>query len=171
MSFNTTANTQYPAARKALLATLADILNISGKMSFTEYPTAPNGDTTYQFFITNAALTRTVSVSLFGDGSAAMQVGDIGGCPFYQGTWTPNGGSHEVYFGVDATGLPVLYLDGVEIALTLLGNIPTFAGSLIADSITVFCASAAAGAASSVVSELFVTQGPSAVGREFCCPA
>lgn len=170
MSFDTTLATQYPGAQKALLASLPDILGISGKFTFTEFPTAPVAETTYQIFILNQDLSRVVSVSFFGDGSCAVQVGDVASAPMYIGTWTPDGGTHEVYFEISAGGVPTLYLDGLDITPPLFGDVPTFGASMTADAVSVFLASGANGAASGIVTDLFITAGAPGVSTEFCCP-
>lgn len=170
MSMDTSGAAQFPIATKPLPASLASVLGLSGQFDFTEYPTTPNAETTYQIFLNNSDLSEVLSVSLFGDGSLVVQVGDVGSVPTYIGSWTPNGNAHVVHFSIDGSGVPTLWLDGVAITLAFYGNVGSWATSYPANSINYGGGAAVADAVSSPLRRLFITQGATGPATVFCCP-
>lgn len=170
MSMDTAGATQFAIATKALAASLASVLGVSGQFDFTEYPTPPNAETTYQIFLNNFDISEVLSVSLFGDGSLVVQAGDVDSVPTYVGNWTPNGGAHVVHFSIDGSGAPTLWLDGVAIPLTFYGNVGSWAASYPANSINYGGGAAVATAASSPLRHLFLTAGATGPATAFCCP-
>lgn len=170
MSMDTAGATQYAIATKALPASLSSVWGISGQFDFTEYPTTPNAETTYQIFMNNSDISEVLSVSLFGDGSVVVQAGDVDSCPTYVGSWTPDGSAHVVHFSIDSSGVPTLWIDGNEVSLTLYGSVGTWAASYPANSINYGGGAAVATPASSPLRHLFVTDGETGPETEFCCP-
>jgi len=170
MSLDTTLATDYPGAAKPLGASLPDILGMTVRYSFTEFQGVPTLLTTYQIAVNNVGSAKTVFVSLFGDGSLVVQVGPVAAAPTYNGTWTPNGGSHDVHVTVDALGVPTLFIDGLAIPLTFAGNIFSFASLFPADSVILFAGSDLAVPASSPVTSVFVSSGVLSETMVFCCP-
>lgn len=169
MSMDTAGATEFPIAIKPLPATLASVLGISGQFDFTEYPTPPNAETTYQIFLLNSDLSELLSISFFGDGSAVVQAGAKDSVPTYLGAWTPSGDAHRVHFSIPETGTPELWLDGVEIVLTFFGDVATFDG-YPADSISYGGGAAVMTPASSPLRRIFLTAGESGPETNFCCP-
>lgn len=171
MSFNTTAPGDFPGDNKSLSAPLPTVNGITGQFSFTEYPTPPTVNTSYEIVITNQDLSEAVFVALFGDGTAAIQVGDPAASSNYTGTWTPTpGGTHDVHFSVSALGVPTLYIDGVVMALTFVGISPSFSSLLPANTVSFFLGSGDAAATTAPVQDVFVTDGILAPNTVFCCP-
>lgn len=169
MSMDTAGATQFAISVKPLPASLSDVWNISGQFDFTEYPTPPNGDTTYQIFLLNSDISKLLSVSFFGDGSCAVQAGPKDSVPTYFGSWTPNAGAHRVHFSIDASGAPTLWLDGVKITLTFFGDVGTFDG-YPANNISWGGGAAVATPASCPLRSLFLTEGETGPETIFCCP-
>lgn len=150
-----TSATDYAGMTKSLPDQLIDVDNLSGRFDFSEYSTTPNANTTYQLFINNHDLTKTVVVSFFGDGGAALQFGDISNAPLYLTTWTLTGGTHEVHF---VTGdSPALYIDGNQLTLGAPIVVPTFSGSLPANIVGLFGGSGAATTTTSTTTNIFIT--------------
>lgn len=170
MSFDTTAAPDYPGASKPLPASLPDVLNLTLRYSFTEYQSVPTPATAYQIAVNNFDNSLTAFLSMYGDGSFFLQVGLMAATPSYLGTWTPNGGSHEVHLTVDAVGTPALFIDGVAMALPFFGNVASFSSLFPADSVTLFAGSDQAGPQSSPVTGVFVSAGVLPETTEFCCP-
>lgn len=171
MSMDTFDADDFPTATKPLPAPLVSVFGISGQFDFTEYLTPPNAGTTYQIFMNNTGLTETLSVSLFGDGSVAVQAGPPASIPTYVGTWTPTpGAAHVVHFSIDLLGVPTLYIDGVAVPLVLFGSVPSFGTLYPANSISYGGGAADAAAASSLLRSLFITAGMVGPETVFCCP-
>lgn len=164
MTINTVGLNDHPGATKPLSDPLETVAGVSGRFEFTEYQTAPNGTTTYQLFINNAALTETIVVSLFGDGNAVLQFGPVNAAPTYTASWTPNGGTHRIHFSTGTT--PTLFLDDVSLPLSFLGNVATFSTSLPPNIVGIFGGAGVAATASSPVRNIFITSentGPQAM--------
>lgn len=171
MSMDTAGATENPMAAKDLPAPLASVLGISGQFDFTEYASVPNPTTTYQIFINNAGITETFSVSLFGDGNLIIQAGPTGAAPSFVGTFTPTpGGAHVVHFSVPLVGAPSLYIDGVEVTLTPIGDVPTFGASFPSNALSYGGGSGDAAAGQSPVRNIFVATGELGPETVFCCP-
>lgn len=170
MSMDTAGATQFAIATKSLPASLASVLGVSGQFDFTEYPTTPNAETTYQIFMNNSDISEVLSVSLFGDGSVVVQAGDVNSVPTYVGAWTPNAGAHVVHFSIDGSGVPTLWLDGVEITLDFYGNVESWASSYPANSINYGGGAAVATSEVSPLRSLFITEGATGPETVFCCP-
>lgn len=170
LTIQTSTNTDYIGATHPLSRPLASLFEMSGQFEFTEYQTPPNAFTTYQLFVNNIDLSQGFLVSLAGDGTGALQIGDPANSPTYIFLWTPNFGSHVVHFSIDSLGKPRLYIDHVEVTLTFTGNVPTF-GGLPANILGFFGGSAENGAASSTVRNVFLTAGNVGPETIFCCPA
>lgn len=169
MSMDTAGALEYAIAVKPLPALLASVLGISGQFDFTEYPTPPNAETTYQVFLLNSDISELLSVSLFGDGSIVVQGGDKTSVPTYFGAWTPNGQAHRVHFWVPPTGAPRLWLDGVEITLAFVGDVGTFDG-YPANNVSYGGGAGVATPAVSPLRRLFLTSGETGPETNFCCP-
>lgn len=170
MSMDTAGATNFPIATKPLSSPLASVFGLSGQFSFSEFPTPPNGTTTYQVVLNNSILSQTLSISLFGDGSLVVEAGDTANIPTYTGAWTPNNSAHVVHFVIDITGIPTLYIDGISIALAFFGNIPSFGASYPANSISYGGGAGVAAVARSPLQRLFVSMGAFAPNTVFCCP-
>lgn len=171
MSMDTFDADDFPIATKPLPAPLASVFNTSLQFDFTEYATAPNLNTAYQVLINNVGLTETIFLSLFGDGSVAVQVGDPASAATYSGVWTPTpGADHVVHLTIDGAGVPLLYIDGILIPLAFLGNAGSFATAYPSDSVSYGGGAAVAAAAVSPLRSLFVTSGIFAPETDFCCP-
>lgn len=171
MSGDTFDNDDFPIAAKPLPAALASVFGVSGQWSFTEFTTPPNSSTVYQLVVNNTGLTESLSVSFFGDGNVGVEAGDPTNIPLYLGTWTPSAGAtHTVHFTVDGAGVPRLWLDGVEIPLTFVANVPTAWTFFPAQSIAYGVDSADAAPTSSPVTDFFVTAGIVGPETVFCCP-
>lgn len=170
LSMDTAGATEFAIAAKPLPASLSSVWGVSGQFAFTEYPTAPNAETTYQIFMNNSDISEVLSVSLFGDGSVVVQAGDVDSVPTYTGSWTPNGGAHMVHFSIDSAGVPTLWLDGVAVPLTFYGNVGSWASSYPPNSISYGGGAAVAAPASSPLRNLFITQGETGPETVFCCP-
>src|SRR6185369_7283680 len=160
MSMDTDTDTEYAIAWKTLPAAFASFFDISGQFTFTEYLSTPNGFTTYQIVANNVDISESLSVSFFGDGSLGILVGDSTLTPFYVGTWTPTpGATHTVSFSIDALGIPTLYVDGVEISLTLFGSVSSFFTLYPANMLSWGGGSGDPAAGSSVLESMFLTSG------------
>ncbi len=171
MIFNTTDPADLPGDTKSLPVSLMTINGISGQFLFTEYPTPPNANTAYEIFINTFGSTQGFGVALFGDGSVVIQSGDNTLASNFLGTWTPDNGSHAVFFAVDESGVPTLFIDQVPIPLTFAGTTPfPITSFLNANSVTFFSQSGSATPASSPVTGAFVTQGTPDPAAVFCCP-
>jgi hypothetical protein len=173
MSMDTAGVNQFPIATKPLPSPLASVFNVSGRWSFTEYATVPNANTTYQILVNNTGLTESLFVSLYGDGNIAVQAGDSNNIPTYLGvgTWTPTpGASHVVHFEIDGAGAPTLYLDGVLVPLTFIGDIFSFSVLYPAEAVSYGGGAASANPAESPVESIFITAGIVGPDTVFCCP-
>jgi hypothetical protein len=170
MMLNTFTATDFPGTIKALSGPLTGVLGVSGQFDFTEYQTAPNLDTTYDLFVTTFDISRIIAINLLGDGSCVVQVGPPASAATYSGTWVPNNGQHEVHFSIDSAGTPTLFIDHVQIPLTFIGNIFSFASALPANTVSFFGGAGAAAAASSPVRNIFLTTPNAGHQTEFCCP-
>jgi len=161
----------FPIAAKPLPAPLASVFGISGQWSFTEHTTVPNALTTYQLSLNNTGLTEALSVSFFGDGSAAVQAGDPNSIPFYLGAWTPvAGATHTAHFTIDGAGVPRLWLDGVEIPLVFIANVLSPWTLYPAESIAYGDGAGDIAPSVSHVTDIFVTAGVVGPETVFCCP-
>lgn len=170
MSMDTADADDYPNATKPLPNPLATVFGLSGQFSFTEYQTPPNAMTTYQVIINNDGITENLSVSFFGDGGVLIQAGEATLIPTYSGSWTPNGSAHTVHFSVDGSGVPILFLAGISVPLTFVGDALSASGLYPDNSITYGGGSGDAAPASSPLRNLFITAGISAPDTVFCCP-
>lgn len=171
MTVETTGDTEFPAASRPLGSDLASVFGIAGLFDFTEYQTVPNGQTTYELIVNNVDQSQIALVGLFGDGGLIVQVGDPANAATYLGAWTPNNGAHRVYFSIDALGVPGLCIDGAPVALTSIGNVPSFGAFLPANSVAYLGGAGVAGAASNPVRDIFLTTGDPGPQSIFCCPA
>lgn len=170
MSMDTFDADDYPTATKALAASLASVFGLSGQFEFTEYPTPPNPNTTYQIILNNFDISESLVISFFGDGSVVVLVGDAVSIPSYTGVWTPNGGTHVVHFSIDGAGIPTLYLDGVAIPIPFVANVPGFGAVYPANSINYGGGAGDVTPAVSPLTHLFLTAGIVGPETEFCCP-
>lgn len=170
MSFETTADDQFPGAIKPLQAPLSSVKNVTCQFSFTEYATPPNFLTTYNLMITNQEKTEAISLGLFGDNSAIIQAGNIDVISNFVGTWTPTQGPHVVHFSISAEGVPLLFIDQVLIPLVFSGTAGTFASELPPNTAGFFIGPGDPAPASSPVRNLFLTTGILGPETKFCCP-
>lgn len=171
MSMDTAGATDFPIATKPLMTPLLSVFGISGRFSFTEYATPPNPNTTYSLVLNNFDLSKSVLVSIFGDGTLSVQAGSPASIPTYLGTWTPvPGAAHVVSFAVDGAGIPTLFIDGVPVPLVFSANVPSFSTSFPVNSINYGGGAGVAAAASSPLRSLFLTAGASGPATAFCCP-
>lgn len=166
MAFNTANATEFPGATKPLPQVLGSVNGISGQFQFT----APNAQNSYNFVITNGDLSEIVLVALFGDGNVGVQVGPPANVPFYTGMWIPTSGPHEVHFSIDQSGVPTLFIDGVQTTLNFVGTVFSFASSLPPNVAAFFVGLGSAAPASAPVENAFVTRGVLPPETEFCCP-
>lgn len=171
MSMDTFDADDYPIATKPLPAPLASVFGISGKFSFAEYLTPPNPNTTYQLVLNNTGLTESLAISMFGDGSIIVQVGDPNSIPTYSGVWTPvPGATHTVFFAIDGAGVPTIYIDGVAIPVPFLADVFSVWNLYPAQSISYGGGSGDANPGNSPLYNLFATSGVVDPATVFCCP-
>lgn len=170
MSFNTAGPTEFPSDTKPLPATLLTVNGMSGQFEFTEFQTPPTASTAYDFIVTNQANDDSLVVAFFGDGGIIFQVGDPANGSNYLGAWTPDGGTHQVAFQIDALGVPSLWLDGVPMALVFIGMGASVASFFPANAVSFFFASDSATPATASVMNTFLTLGALPPQTEFCCP-
>lgn len=171
MSMDTFDADDFPIAAKPLPASLPSVFGISGQFDFTEYSTAPNLNTAYQLSVNNFDLSESLFISLFGDGTIGVQVGDPASIPFYTGAWTPTpGADHVVHFSIDGAGIPTLYIDGVLTPLLFIANVPSFLTLYPADSVHYGGGAGVVGAGVSPTRNIFLTAGLVGPETDFCCP-
>lgn len=158
------------AAVKTLPASLSSVLDLSGKYSFTEFQASLGTGQAYEFWITNTDNSESILVFLDDFGNALVQVGPTALTSSYLGTWTPNNGSHVVFFTVDENGLPHLYIDGNEVALEFVGESPSAAELLPANVVAVDGAVFDGANETSPWTSIFLASGVLSPTTEFCCP-
>ena len=154
------SETDYMIARKELPEPVGSTFDKSGRWTFSEYQTIPNGTTTYQYWVNNSDISEIITISLFGDGNLIFQFGPVDLAYSWIGTWTPDGGTHTVHFSTGSlTEDPKLYINGVEVPLIFLGQLVTFGAQLVPNMIAVMGGSGETGSSTSVVSNIVLTTG------------
>ncbi len=168
MTMLTGAVNEVPAATKPIV--LPAVTNVTMRWNFNEYP-APTGFgfSFYEFYALTAGPTDGIKIRLVDDGSLQVSVGSLATAGFYTGSWVPNNGSHEVHITVDGSGVPTLYIDGVLVALTFLGNFGIFTGSMPGSVVATFMSSGTVAPDSAGVTSVFLTAGILPPTTEFCC--
>lgn len=160
----------FPIVTKPIPVPPASISGISGQFAFTEHPTPPTANTTYQLLVSNSDMSEVLAIALFGDGGIIVQAGDPNNIPTYLGTWTPNLGTHTVHFQVDGAGIPTLFIDGVATPLAFLADLGSFWVLYPAASISYGGGGADPGPSTAIVRDIFVTSGITPPQTVFCCP-
>lgn len=113
---------------RKLIPNPVSLFGITGQYKFTEFDSQTAADF-YDISLGDAGLVNALDLFLEGDGVVYFQVGPVANSPFYNGMWTPNGGTHVVHYTVDSGGVPTLYIDGVLINLVLMGSQVNFANA------------------------------------------
>lgn len=119
------SNNRADLAERSPLQTFVSPLGMSGVIQFTEYPAALGQGSFYSFAINSPGgfgVMQTCWVNMDDTGLCIVQFGLASLCPQWTGTWTPNNGSHRVYFAIDSLGTPTLVIDGVNIPLVNGGD-------------------------------------------------
>ena len=138
--------------------------NTTLQVRFREIAGPPQPTMAYGIGTLNAAGEGNVAFQLRGDGSAFVQVAGL----TYNGTWSPNGGSHTVVVTVSADGTPSLFIDQVYIPLVLGGTlVPAPFGPAFAIAVLNFGGTPQGPA---IVFSAFVTKGVFPPTTVFCCP-
>lgn len=170
MTITTNTAADYIGSVKSLPRPLPQNLNISAQFEFTEYQTPPNPTTAYQLFLTNGDSSRGIFLSLFGDGSGVIQIGDTASIPTWSFVWTPNRGHHIVHLSVDSRGVPTIWIDHKEAPVTFIGNVLSVFNLLPGNTVSFFGGAGDPAAAASPIQRVFVTQGNVGPETKFCCP-
>lgn len=160
-------------ATKPLPASLASVFGISGQFSFSEFSPAGSIES-YLFILTNAPNNESFYLLLdAGTPLITVQVGRtaLPFLPFYEGTWTPDGGAHKVDFTVDALGVPTLSIDGAPILLTPGASLAPFADGLPGDRVYISGQSFSDLPKAAVFTQFAVTSGNLPIDTVYCCPA
>ena len=169
MSFDMIAPNNAPGAKKSIA--LAGVNNLTAQYEFTEFPTPTGlGNSVYEFYIVNADLSEAVFINFVDNGNVFVGAGSVLTGNSYFGTWTPNNGTHKIHLTIDGAGTPRLWVDGVEIPLTLNGPFGFFLGSMPANVVTFFAGAGLSFPVSSPVDNVFVALGVFPPTQEFCCP-
>lgn len=158
------------AAVKSLPSSLSSVFDLSGKFSFTEFQASLATGQAYELYVTNVDNSESILVFLDDFGNALVQAGPTALTSSYLGTWTPNNGSHDVFFTVDEEGVPRLYIDGNEISLEFVGQTPASAELLPANVVEVDAAVFNGTNESSPWTSVFLASGVLSSTTEFCCP-
>ena len=160
-------------ATKPLPAPLASVFGITGQFSFSEFSPAGIIES-YLFILTNTGNDESVYLLLdAGTPLITLQVGRtaLPFLPFYEGTWTPDGGAHKVDFTVDSLGVPTLSIDGAPVALTPGALLAPFADGLPGDRVFISGQSFSDLPKSAVITQFAVTAGALPADTVYCCPA
>lgn len=143
------------------------LMGITGQFHFQEFSTQTANDF-YDFSIEDTGQVNGLDLFMSGDGFLRFQVGPMVGSPFYDGTWTPSGGAHEVHYTVDALGVPTLWVDGAFIPLVLGGSQPNSANATSNGINGEFQKDGVGPPAR--VTDYFLTVGILPPTTDFCCP-
>ena len=149
-----------PGIYQDLRTPLLSVDTVSGSFEFTEFPPAGGDDPVYELIVHNHDLSEVVQVILGetgGDGYAVVQFGSPDATEFWVAfdAWAINTGDHNVYFSVN-NGNPILFIDDVEISLSLFGT-PAVFDSSPANTVAYYAGSGGAGSTNSTVRNIFVT--------------
>lgn len=168
MSLNTVASNRRSGAQKTLLSSLVSIFNTTEQFTFTEFPTALGAGSFYELYVTNFDSSEALYFYADDTGFVSVHVGLTAGAPFRSGAWTPTNGTHKVHIIIDALGVPLLFIDGIAIPLTVGGTF-AFAGGIPGDTARLVVDDAS-GASSATVASVFMTAGNLPDPTVFCCP-
>jgi len=167
MEMNATANNEVPAALKSVA--IPTLNAITFQTTFTEFPGATgSGFSQYEFYLMTGGVSRVLALVMVDTGILTLTVGPSAGADTYSAPWTPNNGTHTIHITVSAGGVPTLYIDGILVPLTFLGNGALFTG-LPANTVSAFFSSGPTFPQTAVISEIFITSGVLPPTTTFCC--
>ncbi len=164
------SSTNAPMDSKPIPMALPTIFGISGQYFFTEYQSPLGTGQLYYFFLSNFDGSEGLIVYLDDSGKVIFQVGPTPAAPSYIGTWTPNNGSHQVSFTVDALGVPTLAIDGVSIPLAFDVIAPSIVSVVPINSVSILAFIGNGANVSAPYTRIFVTSGIAGADTVFCCP-
>jgi hypothetical protein len=165
------AGNELPSASRPLFMALSSILDLTIQFTFTEFPIPAGSGSTYFLFLRTVDGKNGISFSMDDSGNVIVQAGPVDNAPNYLGTWTPNGGTHQVQIGIDDSGVPLVWIDGISIPVVLGVVTPSQASVIPENFINLpWFVGLSATAVPSPVFSVFVTSGVYPPSTVFCCP-
>lgn len=168
MTFQAPTSNEAPAVYKDIV--LSSIKNLTVQFVFQEFADL-GASSSYFIVITDAGNADVLSIELGANGDVDVLLGPQGNASVYEGIWTPNKGKHTVHVTVNGTGVPRVWVDGVEIPMPFIVGGLVFAGySMSAVTANFADLNGPGPALSATLTGLFITSGQLPPDTVFRCP-